>query len=169
MSGSQRDHPPSHGPAGAGRYGHRRITALLHAAGWVVYQKRVERIWRREGLKVPQRQPKRGRLWLKTNPASVFLTDDSGIGNPMHRRRWIAISSPGWMPSSAASSTARFLADLSSLKRMRSSALSAITTTVGASFRQPTSNSSEDPMRVDRGQRCVRVGSLKSLWRQSCS
>ena len=26
--------------------------------------KRVERIWRREGLKVPQKQPKRGRLWL---------------------------------------------------------------------------------------------------------
>src|SRR3546814_15360614 len=33
-------------------------------AGWSVNHKRVERIWRREGLKVPQRQPKRGRLWL---------------------------------------------------------------------------------------------------------
>src|SRR3712207_7022068 len=33
-------------------------------AGWVVNDKRVERIWRREGLKVPPRQPKRGRLWL---------------------------------------------------------------------------------------------------------
>jgi putative transposase len=40
------------------------MTALLHAAGWTVNHKRVERIWRREGLKVPQRQPKRGRLWL---------------------------------------------------------------------------------------------------------
>ena len=40
------------------------MTALLHAAGWSVNHKRVERIWRREGLKVPQRQPKRGRLWL---------------------------------------------------------------------------------------------------------
>ena len=47
-----------------GRYGYRRITALLRDAGWAVNHKRVERIWRREGLKVPQRQPKRGRLWL---------------------------------------------------------------------------------------------------------
>jgi putative transposase len=47
-----------------GRYGYRRITALLRAAGWVVNFKRVERIWRREGLKVPQKQPKRKRLWL---------------------------------------------------------------------------------------------------------
>ena len=46
-----------------GRYGYRRITALLRNEGWVVNVKRVERIWRREGLKVPQRQPKRGRLW----------------------------------------------------------------------------------------------------------
>jgi transposase InsO family protein len=47
-----------------GRYVYRRITALLRDAGWSVNRKRVERIWRREGLKVPQRQPKRGRLWL---------------------------------------------------------------------------------------------------------
>ena len=47
-----------------GRYGYRRITALLRAEGWHVNHKRVERIWRREGLKVPQKQPKRGRLWL---------------------------------------------------------------------------------------------------------
>ncbi len=47
-----------------GRYGYRRITALLRAEGWLVNHKRVERIWRREGLKVPQKQPKRGRLWL---------------------------------------------------------------------------------------------------------
>jgi transposase InsO family protein len=47
-----------------GRYGYRRITALLRRAGWHVNAKRVERIWRREGLKVPQRQPRRGRLWL---------------------------------------------------------------------------------------------------------
>jgi putative transposase len=47
-----------------GRYGYRRITALLRNAGWVVNFKRVERIWRREGLKVPHKQPKRGRLWL---------------------------------------------------------------------------------------------------------
>ena len=47
-----------------GRYGYRRITALLKRAGWRVNSKRVERIWRQEGLKVPSRQPKRGRLWL---------------------------------------------------------------------------------------------------------
>ncbi len=47
-----------------GRYGYRRITALLQRQGWQVNHKRVERLWRREGLKVPQRQPKRGRLWL---------------------------------------------------------------------------------------------------------
>ena len=40
-----------------GRYGYRRITALLRTEGWLVNAKRVRRIWRQEGLKVPQRQP----------------------------------------------------------------------------------------------------------------
>lgn len=48
-----------------GRYGYRKIAELLRStAGWVVNDKRVERIWRCEGLKVPAKQPKRGRLWL---------------------------------------------------------------------------------------------------------
>jgi len=47
-----------------GRYGYRRITAMLNNSGWRVNHKRVERIWRKEGLKVPKKQPKRGRLWL---------------------------------------------------------------------------------------------------------
>jgi putative transposase len=48
-----------------GRYGYRRISALLNNDyGWKVNHKRVERIWRKEGLKVPKKQPKRGRLWL---------------------------------------------------------------------------------------------------------
>ncbi len=47
-----------------GRYGYRRIAALLRDSGWLVNDKRVERLWRREGLKVPARQPKKGRLWL---------------------------------------------------------------------------------------------------------
>jgi transposase InsO family protein len=47
-----------------GRYGTPRITAMLRQEGWIVNHKRVERIWREEGLKVPQKQPKRGRLWL---------------------------------------------------------------------------------------------------------
>jgi transposase InsO family protein len=47
-----------------GRYGYRRIAALLRDAGWQVSDGRVERLWRREGLKVPAKQPKKGRLWL---------------------------------------------------------------------------------------------------------
>jgi len=47
-----------------GRYGYRRITALLRHEGWRVNHKRIERLWRQAGLKVPRRQPKRGRLWL---------------------------------------------------------------------------------------------------------
>ena len=47
-----------------GRYGYRRVTALLQSEGFRVNHKRIERLWRREGLKVPQKQPKRKRLWL---------------------------------------------------------------------------------------------------------
>jgi transposase InsO family protein len=47
-----------------GRYGYRMMTGLLREEGWRVNHKRVERIWRREGLKVPKKQPKRARLWL---------------------------------------------------------------------------------------------------------
>ena len=47
-----------------GRYGYRMVAGLLNNAGWHVNHKRVERIWRREGLKVPQKQKKKGRLWL---------------------------------------------------------------------------------------------------------
>ena len=47
-----------------GRYGYRRITALLRNGGWQVGKDRVQRIWRREGLKVPQKQRPRRRLWF---------------------------------------------------------------------------------------------------------
>jgi len=47
-----------------GRYGYRRITAMLQNEDWKINHKRVERLWRQEGLKVPQRQPKRRHLWL---------------------------------------------------------------------------------------------------------
>ena len=47
-----------------GRYGYRRVTALLRVEGWRVNRKRVQRVWRREGLKVPKKQPKRAQLWL---------------------------------------------------------------------------------------------------------
>ena len=60
-----------------GRYGYRRIIALLNQDGWRVNHKRVERIWREEGLKVPKKQPKRKRLWL--NDGSVVRL------KPMHK------------------------------------------------------------------------------------
>ena len=47
-----------------GRYGYRRIAVLLREAGWSVSRGRIERLWRQEGLKVKQKQPKKGRLWL---------------------------------------------------------------------------------------------------------
>ena len=47
-----------------GHYGYRRVTGMLREDGWQVNHKRIERLWRRERLKVPQRQPKRRRLWL---------------------------------------------------------------------------------------------------------
>ena len=61
-----------------GRYSYRRISAaMLRHRGWRVNHKRVERIWRRAGLKVPRKQPKRGRLWLN---------DDSCVRlRPTHR------------------------------------------------------------------------------------
>ncbi len=47
-----------------GRYGYRRVAALPRDAGWQVNDKRIERLWRREGLKVPMKQPQKGRLWF---------------------------------------------------------------------------------------------------------
>ena len=60
-----------------GRSGYRRITALLRDQGWQVNHKRVERIWRREGLKVPKKQPKRGGLWLNDR---VAIASDTSAG-----------------------------------------------------------------------------------------
>ena len=59
-----------------GRYGYRKIAEFLHRAGWQVNDKRVERIWRREGLKVPARQPKRGRLWLTDGSCIRLRAED---------------------------------------------------------------------------------------------
>jgi transposase InsO family protein len=64
LRGADDEAPLTELAAAYGRYGYRRVTALLRAGGWRVNHKRVERIWRREGLKVPKRQPKRSRLWL---------------------------------------------------------------------------------------------------------
>ena len=57
-----------------GRYGYRRIREMLVAEGWRVNVKRVYRIWRREGLKVPMKQPKRGRLWLNDGSCVGVVT-----------------------------------------------------------------------------------------------
>jgi len=55
-----------------GRYGYRRITALLYSERWRVNHKRVERIWCQEGVQVPRKQPKRGRYGLTMAPACVY-------------------------------------------------------------------------------------------------
>jgi transposase InsO family protein len=59
-----------------GRYGYRRITAMLRQEGWWVNHKRVERIWRQEGLKVPKKQPKRRRLWLNDGSCIRLRPED---------------------------------------------------------------------------------------------
>ena len=79
-----------------GRYGYRRVTAMLRMEGWRVNHKRVERLWRREGLKVPQKQPKRRRLWwnngscLRLRPlypnhvwSYDFVADRTSNGRPL--------------------------------------------------------------------------------------
>lgn len=81
-----------------GRCGYRRITALLKREGWRVNHKRVERIWRQEGLKVPQKQPKRRRLWLNDGScirlrperqdhvwSYDFVADRTHDGTPLRR------------------------------------------------------------------------------------
>jgi len=50
--------------AAYGRYGYRKVTGRLRLEGWQGNRKRVARIWREEGLKVPRKQPKRKRLGL---------------------------------------------------------------------------------------------------------
>ena len=80
-----------------GRYGYRQVWGLLRMEGWRVNRKRVERIWRQEGLKVPRKQPKRGRLWLNDgscvrrrpeHPNHVwaydFCADRTHDGRPVH-------------------------------------------------------------------------------------
>ncbi len=65
-----------------GRYGYRRVTASLHAAGRSMNHKRVGRIWRREGLKVPQKPPKRGRLRLNDGFRIFTIIDEASRASP---------------------------------------------------------------------------------------
>ena len=77
-----------------GRYGYRKIAALLRQAGWLVSDGRVERIWKREGLKVPQKQPKRGRLWLTDGSAcGQSGPTTSGLMTSSRIARMMAVSS----------------------------------------------------------------------------
>jgi putative transposase len=79
-----------------GRYGYRKITALLNSEGWDVGRDRVYTIWREEGLKVPEKQPKRKRLWFNDGscirlkpryPGHVwsydFVFDRDQLGRPI--------------------------------------------------------------------------------------
>jgi transposase InsO family protein len=61
-----------------GRYGYRRIAVMLRSGGWTVNTKRVERIWRCEGLKVPQKRPKKGWLWLNDGSCIRFRPEHRG-------------------------------------------------------------------------------------------
>ena len=82
-----------------GRYGYRRITALLREAGWQVNRKRVERIWRREGLKVPARQPKRAGCGWPTARASGCGRSGRTMSGPTTSSR----TEPGTAASSGCS------------------------------------------------------------------
>ena len=72
-----------------GRYGYRKIAELLRRAGWLVNDKRVERIWRREGLKVPAKQSKQGRIWFADRSCIRLRAERNGapdrvkLGTPM--------------------------------------------------------------------------------------
>jgi transposase InsO family protein len=70
-----------------GRYGCCRITALLRREGWHVNAKRVERIWHQKGLKVPKKQPKRGRLWLEDG--SCIRSDNGSQFTASAVREWL--------------------------------------------------------------------------------
>lgn len=78
------------------RYGYRRAWGLLRMEGWLVNRKRVQRLWRDEGLRVPPWTPKRRRLGESTVPADRlraerpnhvwaldFLFDATSDGRPL--------------------------------------------------------------------------------------
>lgn len=67
---------------GYGRNGYRRIMALLNEASWDVSVSRVARIWRREGMKVPGKQPKRRRLWLADGSCMRLRPERGGAAGP---------------------------------------------------------------------------------------
>jgi putative transposase len=83
------------------RYGYRRVWALLRAEGWTVNRKRVYRLWRQQGLKVPRRRRKKRRLGSSANgcvrrraeyPGHVwawdFIHDRTADGRPL---KWLSV------------------------------------------------------------------------------
>ena len=97
-AGTDCGHGLSRWPTSMAATGTRRITAPLHQEGWRVNHTHVERIWRQEGLKVPQKQPKRARLWFADgacirrraeypNPvwSYDFVMDRTQDGRPLKR------------------------------------------------------------------------------------
>jgi putative transposase len=83
------------------RYGYRFITAKLRQEGWRVNAKRVYRLWRQEGLKVPKKQRKRRRLGSSENACHRhraehkdhvwcwdFIFDRTESGSPL---KWLSI------------------------------------------------------------------------------
>lgn len=83
------------------RYGYRRIWALLCVDGWAVNRKRVYRLWKREGFKVPQKQRKKRRLGSSDNGcvhrsaqckddvwAWDFIHDRDAQGRPL---KWLSL------------------------------------------------------------------------------
>ncbi len=87
-----------------GSYGYRRVAVLLRDAGWQVSDGRIERLWRREGLKVPPKQPKRGRLWLNDG-SCVRLRPEYRNHVPLSVIIPITCRSAGRMTSSIAGRT----------------------------------------------------------------
>ena len=65
-----------------GSYGYRRVAALLRDAGWQVSDGRVERLWKREGLKVPPKQPKKARLWLNDGSCIRLRPENRNDSHP---------------------------------------------------------------------------------------
>jgi len=80
-----------------GRYGYRRVTALLHQAGFKAGKDRVQRIWRREGLKVPQKQRPRRRLWL--NDGSCVRLRPEHINHVWSYDFMTAMTNMPWHPT----------------------------------------------------------------------
>jgi len=77
------------------RYGYRRAWGLLRMEGWMVNRKRVQRLWRDEGLRVPSWTPKRRRLGESTVPAARLRAERQAarreVGMHHHPRVFVIV------------------------------------------------------------------------------